>query len=286
MPEIKPTARPVIGVTGPSAGGWPAWFFTRLAVWRAGGRALRITIKNPRDADELDGLIVGGGADIDPRLYGAEPLKRLLDSTALGKSAALGRGSRLRRVFRALFFPALFVLRRIFSSRYDRLESKQRDRLESALLAEASTRRLPVLGICRGMQLLNVSRGGSLYQEIAGFYVETPAVRTIFPKKTVVVESDSALGAIIRECYDDCTMQVNALHHQAIERPGENLRVISRDAAGVIYAIESQDRARDFVIGVQWHPEYLPFDDDQHAIFRALVSRARTRRDNPETKAG
>ncbi|MCR9141862.1 MAG: type 1 glutamine amidotransferase [bacterium] len=266
--------RPIVGVTGPSAGGWPAWLFTRLAVWRAGGRAVRITIKKPRDASELDALIIGGGADIDPRLYGAEPLARLLDSAKeSAKIPALRRGSVYRRIFRTLFFPALFVLRRLFSSKYDRLESKERDSLESALLADAFARELPVLGICRGMQLLNVSRGGTLFQEIAGFYVETPAVRTVFPKKTVQIEADSALGAIIQECYADCTMQVNALHHQAIDRPGKNMRVISRDAAGVVYAIE--DATRDFVLGVQWHPEYLPFDEDQHAIFRALVRSAR-----------
>src|SRR5688572_5202477 len=62
--------RPIIGVTGPDEGGGAAWWFTRLAVWLAGGHAVRITPKRPRRIDHLDGLIIGGGADVDPTLYG------------------------------------------------------------------------------------------------------------------------------------------------------------------------------------------------------------------------
>ena len=68
--ELKRRERPIIGVTGPDAGGGAAWWFTRLAVWIAGGRAVRITPKRPRRIDGLDGLVVGGGADVDPGLYG------------------------------------------------------------------------------------------------------------------------------------------------------------------------------------------------------------------------
>src|SRR5215204_2238944 len=61
---------PIIGVTGPDEGGGAAWWFTRFAVWLAGGHAVRITPRHPRKIDGLDGLILGGGADVDPQLYG------------------------------------------------------------------------------------------------------------------------------------------------------------------------------------------------------------------------
>ena len=65
--------KPVIGVTGPNQGGSASWLCARLAVWRAGGRAVHITPARPLAAEALDGLIIGGGADVDPGLYGEEP---------------------------------------------------------------------------------------------------------------------------------------------------------------------------------------------------------------------
>jgi len=278
--------RPLIGVTGPSAGGWPAWVCTWLAVRCAGGRARHITVRRPCQVHELDGLILGGGADVDPKLYGEHRHGDLL----------AGARDRRRplwwRLLGALFFPLVYLVRRISSTEYDRRESKERDALETRLLEEASARNLPVLGICRGMQLLNVTRGGSLHQQVAGFYTETPSLYTIWPRKNVDVSARSRLAEVMRlgcrhpdaqttfvDAPDEasgngsCRVQVNALHKQGVNRTGTDLRVVAKDKAGVVQALE--DPQRNFVIGVQWHPEFLPFETDQRALFRALIAEAR-----------
>ncbi len=282
---MVPLSRPIIGVTGPSAGGWPAWFFTRLAVRRAGGRARRITVKRPAIAVELDGLIIGGGADIDPELYGETP--------SLLEAEANSRRPIWRRILRAILFPVIYMMRRVFSTKIDRLESRERDALESRLLVEADQLGLPVLGICRGMQLMNVHRGGSLFQEISGYYTETPAVRSVFPVKSVFVDAGSRLAGLFDEAcvktkpgddrpevvfFEDgrCTIRVNSLHHQGVKVSGKNLAITARDGAEIPYALE-EIGARRFFLGVQWHPEFLPFEAEQGQIFRALVRAAQSR---------
>ena len=277
----------MIGVTGPTAGGYPAWFFTRLAVWRAGGRARRITPRRPCAADELDGLIIGGGADVDPQLYGEDLRRELAASDESRRPKPF-----ITRLLRRLFFPLLLLARALFSTKRSRLDGKDRDALETTLLKDADGPGLPVLGICRGMQLLNVQRGGSLHQDLASFYTETPAVRSVRPVKDPFVEADSRLTELATvgdragpeppkpedsRAPGALRLRVNALHRQAVHRLGAELRVVARDAAGVVYAIEAAPPSERFVLGVQWHPEYLPFEDEQLALFRGLVNAARAR---------
>ena len=138
------------------------------------------------------------------------------------------------------------------------------------LLDDAVRRGLPVLGICRGQQLLNVYFGGSLHQDLATFYVEDPATRTILPRKRVTLEPGSRLAELLGP--DE---RVNALHRQGMNTLGERLRVAARDRNGIVQAIEHE--SLPFVVGVQWHPEYLPQVPSQRAIFSALVRQARTR---------
>lgn len=144
-----------------------------------------------------------------------------------------------------------------------------RDRLELDLLGEAARRFWPVLGICRGAQMLNIFLGGSLHVDIHAVYAEAPRMRTVLPRKTVNVEPGSRLASILdcRQC------RVNALHHQSIDRLGRGLRVVARDAHGIIQAVE-RDGA-PFTLGVQWHPEFLPADRGQQRLFRALAAAAR-----------
>lgn len=144
----------------------------------------------------------------------------------------------------------------------------ERDRLELEALDHAERRRLPVLGICRGSQMLNVFRGGSLHEDIYAVYEEAPKLRTVLPKKTVRVTPGSRLDRIL-----DCRhCRVNALHHQSVDRVGEGLEVVARDDHGMIQAVEGEgDR---FLIGVQWHPEFLVLDRGQQRLFRRLVEAA------------
>ena len=250
-------ARPVIGITGPDHGGLSAWLFTAWAVRRAGGRPLRIQPKKPGTIDQVDALIIGGGADVSPELYGAEPMPRL---ESLKDSGMLG----WRRLAGIVLFPLLFVIRRLLTTKTSGL-NQQRDALEKPLIAEALERGVPLLGICRGMQLLNVVAGGSLHQDIEGFYEEHPAIRSVLPRKKIELERESRLARILVTT----RLRVNALHSQAIDRLGEDLAICAREASGVVQAIEHG--GEQFAIGVQWHPEYLPQRPEQRALFRQLV---------------
>lgn len=145
----------------------------------------------------------------------------------------------------------------------------ERDELELQALARAFEKGLPVLGICRGAQMINVFLGGSLYTDVYAVYAQAPRQRTVLPRKTVHVSPDSRLGIIL-----DClTCRVNALHHQSVNQLGHGLRVVARDDHDMIQAIEGPDHR--FLIGVQWHPEFLIFDAGQQRLFRHLVRAAR-----------
>ncbi len=254
------SSRPLIGVTGPDKGGLSAWLFTAWAVRRAGGRPVRIRPARPRDLDGLDGLIIGGGADVSPDLYGAEALPKL---ESLQDRGLLG----WRRLAGIILFPLLFVIRRLLTTKTSGL-NPERDTLERDLIGAALARKLPVLGICRGMQLLNVAAGGSLHQDIEGFYEEHPAIRSVLPRKRIEIDTNSRLARILVTT----RLQVNALHSQAIDRLGDGLAVSAREPSGVVQAIEQ--RGSEFTLGVQWHPEYLPQRPEQRALFRALIRAA------------
>lgn len=258
--------RPVIGVTGPDKGGLSAWIFTARAVRRAGAKPVRIRPNRPRGLDEIDGLIIGGGADVSPALYGQRRLPHL--------DELKDRGSRgLRRVLGIILYPLVFIVRRLLTTRTSGL-STERDELEKALINEAIERRLPMMGICRGMQLINVACGGTLHQDIEGFYEEYPAVRSVLARKKIRVAAHSHLAAVL----DRTELFVNALHSQAIDRLGEGLRVCATEPNGVIQAIERS--AGPMLLGLQWHPEYLPHHARQRALFEALVRAASK---NPST---
>lgn len=254
--------RPVIGVTGPDRGGLAAWWFTALAVRRAGGRPVRIRPGSPKPINGLDGLIVGGGADVSPRLYGQPQRPR-------PRRAGNGAGAPWRRLAGLVVFPLTFVLRRVLTTRLGG-PAPARDRLERGLIEAALARHLPVMGICRGMQLLNVTLGGSLHQHLEGFYVEYPAVRSVLPRKRVGVKPDTRVGASV----GTGPVRVNALHSQAIDRLAAGLVVAAIEDNGIIQAIELDEA--DWVVGVQWHPEYLPQRRRQQALFASLVEAART----------
>lgn len=267
IPSFPPT-RPIIGVTGPNDGGGAAWVFTRLAVYLAGGHAVRITPRRPRRIDHLDGLILGGGADVDPQLYGQELLP-LIDEP---KHA---RESWREYLLGLVLFPLTWLARRVAAAFFRPAQrDAARDTLELRLLDEAIARGIPVLGICRGEQLLNVFFGGTLHQDLEGFYVETARTRTLLPRKDIDVEPDTRLARVVGRH----PRRVNALHRQGVDRLGHGLIVAARDRNGIIQAIEHA--TLPFVVGVQWHPEYLLQVPEQRELFRALVlaSRARVRR--------
>lgn len=215
--------RPLIGVTGGDDGLPLAWWFIRLALWRAGARALRLSPSRPLPLDTLDGVVISGGDDIDVRLY-------LPDSPEVA--------------------PA----------------DPERDRFEIRVLEHLMHRGLPVLGICRGAQLLNVVRGGTLYPDLRPLRRRTSNRRTPLPRKTALVSQESRLAGILGRT----RLRINSLHEQAVRDLGQGLVCAARDLDGFIQAVEQPEHR--FQVGVQWHPEYLALQPEQARLFRALVS--------------
>jgi putative glutamine amidotransferase len=152
-----------------------------------------------------------------------------------------------------------------------------RDKLELGLLRAALPMRLPVLGICRGSQMINVALGGTLHTDIYEVYVQAPKMRTVLPRKSVSIMPGTTLDRIL--CCNPC--QVNALHHQSVDRLGEGLRIAAQDEVGIVQAVESKDAP--FLLGVQWHPELLVWKKPQQRLFAALAGAAREARAALET---
>ncbi|HEY0839373.1 MAG TPA: gamma-glutamyl-gamma-aminobutyrate hydrolase family protein [Vulgatibacter sp.] len=153
----------------------------------------------------------------------------------------------------------------------------ERTRFERALLEGALARRLPVLGVCGGMQLLNVVRGGSLHQDIlaevpgaSDHEQKTPSHETAHPIEVVAGSRIAAAASVAT-----LPLLVNSTHHQAVKRVGEGLVVTATAPDGVTEAIE--DPAMPFVMGVQWHPEQLRDSPWNAAIYRQLVAAAESR---------
>ncbi len=218
--------RPVIGVTTSAGRGRFMWWFNRFALWRAGARARRLEPHRRVDLTQFQGLVLGGGDNIDARIYGGQ------------------------------ISPIVGI-------------DPDRDALELELLKTAKTENLPVLGICRGAQMINIALGGALYADIYDTYEDLPRMRTPLPRKAIRLAPGSHLQRIVGKRRD----RVNALHRQAVSRLGEGVRVAARDQYGMVQAIEVP--AYRFLLGVQWHPEFMVFDRGQQHLYAALVSAAR-----------
>jgi len=150
-----------------------------------------------------------------------------------------------------------------------------RDRVELLLAQWAVAEQMPILGICRGHQLLNVALGGELYQDISaemgveevhdmrgkgeGFRQKRPHQVILDPESKIARE----LGAVL---------WVNSLHHQAVATPGRGLKVVGTSPGGVIEAMELEDHP--FAVTVQWHPEMLGDDELMTRVFDLFIAEA------------
>jgi putative glutamine amidotransferase len=148
----------------------------------------------------------------------------------------------------------------------------RRDAFEFGLVEGALRRRLPILGICRGMQLLNVALGGTLVQDVRSrtsieHYVATPNELPVHP-----VEFDR--GSVVSGALEASVRAVNSVHHQAVDQLGEGLRAVAWAPDGTIEAIED---SAGRLVGVQWHPEFLAgrHGDAQIPLFAAFVAQAK-----------
>lgn len=141
-----------------------------------------------------------------------------------------------------------------------------RDEYELTVLTLADRLQLPVLGICRGAQLINVHQGGTLYGDVSTMRVHTLNRATLLPRKQVAIVAGSRLAGYV----GDTTTRVNSLHHQAVRKTGRNLVVAARDRDQIVQGIESTDGP--LRIGVQWHPEYMPQRADQRRLFAKFIA--------------
>lgn len=142
-----------------------------------------------------------------------------------------------------------------------------RDQLEIAWIRRAIEQQIPLLGICRGAQLINVVLGGTLYQDIRDIRKHTYNRPGLLPTKQVQLDPDSQMARICGKT----RLRVNSLHHQAIREPGSGVRVVGRDLDQIVQAVESSRTPS--IIGVQWHPEYLLYMPSQFALFRWLLTK-------------
>lgn len=210
------------------------------SVEKAGGLPLALAPLEaglaPELLERLHGLVLSGGSDVDPTLYGEPPHPKL------------GR-----------------VVR-------------ERDDFELALTREALRRELPILAICRGLQVLNVATGGTLIQDIpsqvSGAGNHDPERKRWETAHEVRILAGTRLRAILGRD----VVAVNSFHHQAVKIPGSGLVVAARSAEDrIVEAIEGPGRR--FVLGVQWHPEgFWNQKENFWSLFEALVAAAETAR--------
>jgi putative glutamine amidotransferase len=212
-------------------------FLTYVEPLRALGAIALLIPPQPEQLDDLverlDGILLAGGDDCDPALYGEVPHQEL------------------------------------------RLMDRRRQENDLELARLARERAVPMLGICLGLQVMNVAAGGTLIQDIGS---EIPAAlpHASEPpnrrRHQVAIFEETQLGGLIGAG----VKEVNSSHHQAIRNVGTGLAVTAEAPDGIIEAIE--DRQHPFYLGVQWHPEDMNGDPTATALLAAFVAAARDHR--------
>lgn len=156
------------------------------------------------------------------------------------------------------------------------IDSK-RDIMEFELLEEALKRKIPVLGICRGHQIINVAFDGTLYQDIdtqvqsaMGHHPSHINRDELFHSVNIKKES------VLHNIFGDEKIYVNSFHHQAVKKLGRGLKATAFSCEGIVEAFETVDMNERFVLGIQWHPENLVNRYNEFlGIFKLLVDRAK-----------
>jgi putative glutamine amidotransferase len=239
-------ARPTIGICTPlERARWGAWHLDAFllprnyvdAVHRAGAMALLLApdptlVEDPDEIlDRIDGLMLAGGADIDPGVYGAEPHPETIGSVP------------------------------------------ERDAFEVALVRRALERDMPVLGICRGMQVMNIACGGTLHQHLPELVGHEDHRRVLGSFDGADHDVRLAPGSLAARAAGEELHATKSHHHQGVDRVGDGLVVTGRAQLDELPEALEAEGSR-FALGVQWHPEA----DDRSRLITALVEEARARR--------
>ena len=173
--------------------------------------------------ERIDGLLLPGSRDMDPKYYNQAPHPKL------------------------------------------RPMSLERTEMEFAVLEDSLKRELPVIGICGGMQLLNVAFGGTLYQDIYAFLPDAlPHEKGVL--HNVSIDTDSKLFEIM----GSAKLTVKSYHHQAVDQLGDGLRKCAQTEDQIVEGIESTNQK--YILGIQWHPE-LEDGGSSAKIFRSFIER-------------
>ncbi|KMT22524.1 gamma-glutamyl-gamma-aminobutyrate hydrolase family protein [Clostridium cylindrosporum] len=190
------------------------------SVSRSSGLPIMLPVTDNLNVSQLiasiDGLILTGGKDVSPALYGEDSLSLLRET------------------------------------------KPERDAFEMALLKEAIIQNKPILGVCRGMQLINIAFGGTMLQDVS--YDESIKIQhfqqtdSIFPIHNIKVKENSILHSILGS-----ESRVNSIHHQAIKKLSPDFIATAWASDGVIEGIEK--KGDEFILGVQWHPEMMSETD-------------------------
>lgn len=147
----------------------------------------------------------------------------------------------------------------------------ERDSIEELVILHALERKKPLMGVCRGAQMINVVMGGTLHQNVQDIYPDflpsTTVVQKVFSRRPVDIGEDGKLASIFGGA---TRIHVNSIHHQAINTLGYGLTVTARDRHGIIQAIESLD-SKQSILGIQWHPEFMLYRWGQRQLFRQMV---------------
>jgi putative glutamine amidotransferase len=146
------------------------------------------------------------------------------------------------------------------------------DAFELAVARAADERGMPLLGICRGAQALNVARGGTLHQHVADLTDGSIEHRQAQPGRATTHTVEIAPGSLLAETMRTTSAPVNSFHHQAVDRLGEGLRAVAWAPDGIIEAVEATGET--LYLGVQWHAEGLVDHFEHRRLFEAFVAQA------------
>jgi putative glutamine amidotransferase len=155
--------------------------------------------------------------------------------------------------------------------------SPERDRFELLLVKKAIARKMPILGICRGLQLINIALGGTLHQDIhtGPAHGDTLKHWQEAPDWYPVHDIRIKAGSRLYEIYATETLGVNSFHHQAVKDAGNGLSIVAGSSDGITEAIEGT--GSNFIVAVQWHPEDMWQENPAHLrIFEAFIEAAAT----------
>ncbi len=152
----------------------------------------------------------------------------------------------------------------------------ERDTLEKTVITHAIKHGKPLFGICRGLQMINVVQEGTLHQDARDFYetfIPTDSLLgKIFARRRITLLHDGILKGIFQR---KSAVSVNSLHHQAINALGKHLKIVAEDDHGIVQAIESDNPGEQFILAVQWHPEFMLYRKAHRRLFKSVVSRAK-----------